>query len=449
MVRYFLPALIGLLGFAAADITIELENVSVIGLDKSLAATSAQDLFALSCNDEIEGRKTTPQVLLTSYAPFTETTWTSPIDNSSAFVISAVRKENLFANSTIYPSSSSLVRAAIEAWGQHQHLVIRPDEVWFEILSQLNFYMNRNANLVRQHFVSHDGQEQIQIVANGDDEMISAFGSKIQERVKTKWLLDWIKPGFSTSTHNDEITAQVLLMGLTKQYFKWFASVLCGLPSVTLLGQKEDWVQLLQKLDHLADFGPQPAEYATVLRPILTRFVRTWEEGDSPEIKEFWLSIVRGRRRRRCGEVFDTTVHGWITGFFFWGEDGRVLGSEDHRRRLGNTGARLDGIRYIPREVEALPISHANAPVHVRFEETGAEMDVILMAGNIGIERKTVDDKVTAKPLSGWFVYGPVDPTVDGVDDYGSRSELRSMSKSIETCLALDLIKAEEAGNST
>ncbi|PHH69399.1 hypothetical protein CDD82_7782 [Ophiocordyceps australis] len=439
MARYFLPALIGLLGLAGADITIKLEHVDAIGLETSLAAKSAQDLFAQSCNGEMEARNPKPNVLLTSYTSATERS------NSSALATSKASGEDRFANSTIYPSSSSLVRGAIEAWGQHQHLMIRPDEVWFEILCQLNFYMKKNAEKVRHLFVSHQGQERLEIVSNFDQGIISGFGSKIQEQVKTKWLLGWIKPGFSTSTHDDEITAQVLLMGLTKQYFKFFSGILCGLPSVTLLGEKEDWVQLVQKLEHLGDFGREPAEFAKVLRPILMRFVKTWDEGESPAVKEFWLSIVRGKEQRRCGRVFDTIISGWISGFYFWDEAGNVVGSERQRSLFGARGTNLDGIKYIPRIVDSLPISHAKAPVHVKFLKTGEEIDVIVMAGNIGVERKVVAGEVTAKPLSGWFMYGPVDPSVDVVADYGSRSELRSLKRGFETCLGV--LEQAKAGN--
>lgn len=57
----------------------------------------------------------------------------------------------------IHPSSSSLVRSAIESWAQHAHLVLQPDDFWTQILVQLNFYMTKNGESLRDMFVAHSG----------------------------------------------------------------------------------------------------------------------------------------------------------------------------------------------------------------------------------------------------------------------------------------------------
>jgi hypothetical protein len=157
-----------------------------------------------------------------------------------------------------HPGSDSFVRGAIEAWAQHQHLVIRPDEVWFTILTQMNFYMNAHANdsEVRSVFVDHKGQEDILILSDfGWRDVLRRFKFAIQARVKTDWLLDWILPRFSTSTEEDEMTANVLMMGLMQAYFKFIGGITCGLPSVTLLGNVTDWERLAKKIERLPAFG--------------------------------------------------------------------------------------------------------------------------------------------------------------------------------------------------
>lgn len=44
----------------------------------------------------------------------------------------------------IYAAQDSLIRSAIDAGAKHQHLVLRSDDNWFTILSQLSFYMRRH-----------------------------------------------------------------------------------------------------------------------------------------------------------------------------------------------------------------------------------------------------------------------------------------------------------------
>lgn len=41
-------------------------------------------------------------------------------------------------NKIIRGSDNGFVRAALEAYNQHRHLVIRPDDVWITILTQLS-----------------------------------------------------------------------------------------------------------------------------------------------------------------------------------------------------------------------------------------------------------------------------------------------------------------------
>jgi hypothetical protein len=160
-----------------------------------------------------------------------------------------------------HPGADSFVRGAVEAWAQHQHLVLRPDEVWFTILTQMNFYMNAHGDdpEVRSVFVSHQGKNNIHIEGKSWMQVLAGFKNEIQRRVKTDWLLDWILPKFSTSTANDEMTANVLMMGLMQSYFTFSASITCGLPSVTLLGEARDWERLAEKMERLPIFGKYPS----------------------------------------------------------------------------------------------------------------------------------------------------------------------------------------------
>lgn len=144
--------------------------------------------------------------------------------NVTADIILSSHDQVVFGPSSGYrPSSDSFVRGAIEAWGQHLHFVVRPDEVWFTILTQMNFFMNANAESVRDMFVAHaQGQEVVfvQACCTWADVLIR-FQDEIQARVKTPWLRDWIAPNFTTSTAEDGMTANVLMMGLTQAYFKF------------------------------------------------------------------------------------------------------------------------------------------------------------------------------------------------------------------------------------
>jgi hypothetical protein len=60
-------------------------------------------------------------------------------------------------------ASNGFVDAAIMAYNQHHHLIIRPEDVWFSVLVQLNVYINEHAEELRSMFVAHEGQKRLQL----------------------------------------------------------------------------------------------------------------------------------------------------------------------------------------------------------------------------------------------------------------------------------------------
>lgn len=330
--------------------------------------------------------------------------------------------------SEIFPSSDSFIRGAIQAWGEHLHLEIRPDEVWFTILTQLNFYMERNAEAVRHLFVKHQGQETIFIEDTTWTKVLWRFKDEIQARILTPWLKDWIVPDFSTTTDNDIMTANILMMGLMKAYFRYEGGIICGLPSVTLLGKKEDWEKLLSRLDRLSEFGKEPDEYRARLTPLLKRFVRSFDIPDSPEIRKFWNQIVFAKHEAICGGS-PLDLSGWITGFIYWKNDGTRWG--DNRKG----GIIIDGISYGGyHDILTLPSGYARAPFIMRDFMGRDRYPAYVAAGTLGkrlikgaphgyidalvrsgqnVSKADLEPDLhgTLRPLSAWLLYGPLEHT--------------------------------------
>ncbi|KAM3513427.1 hypothetical protein MY11210_002907 [Beauveria gryllotalpidicola] len=407
-----------LAALTAADTTVNVANdVRPLPLQTQSAVLSAVDLFAQSCPEEVAPR--TPynaSLLLSKYTP--------------EFGVTDAR---VFATGTVYPSSDSVVRGALEAWAQHQHLVLRPDEVWFEVLAQLNFYMAAHAEDVRHLFVDFDGQHEIVVRAYTWRDVIASFAGEIQKRVKTDWLEAWVRPGFSTSSEDDGMTATVLMMGLVKQYFSFAGGIICGLPRVTLLGTRQDWDKLQAKLDRLIDFGPEAAAYAESLRPIFKRFVRTFDEPNSKEIKTFWRQIVRAEHHFTCGRgAIEYTVTGWLTGLLHWDEHGNLRVSQ-RQSKDEKAAVTLDGVKYYGQKMDKLPVGYARVPLKMLdYPKQGVNTDAYLLAGNIGVNRTAASVRggyTRAQPMSSWFLYGPVDKSYNKRVIRGSYPELQRVAE--------------------
>ncbi|TBU60399.1 hypothetical protein BD310DRAFT_815389, partial [Dichomitus squalens] len=157
--------------------------------------------------------------------------------------------------SNLQPAQGNgFVEAVLTAYKRHHHLVIRPDDAWISILSQLNFYVNAHAEELRSHFVAHGAKKLLTVPAVGTRYTVN-FGSlarqmtlHIQNSVVDSTLVDWILPDFTTTTVKDKTICAVLLMSSLESYFNYEIMCICGIPSVTLEGERADWQKLLDRV---------------------------------------------------------------------------------------------------------------------------------------------------------------------------------------------------------
>jgi hypothetical protein len=164
---------------------------------------------------------------------------------SETIIQSSFNSEDLSSSEApIYASSNGFVRAVVSAYCNHHHFTIRPEDVWFSILTQLGFFVNAHAKDRRSFFVSQEGKKEPRV--DGVDTL--DFGAMavrmtglIAKNVVDPELRTWIMPDFSTTEESDSVVAAILMMGALQQYFEYRFSLLCGIPSVALLGYQGDW----------------------------------------------------------------------------------------------------------------------------------------------------------------------------------------------------------------
>jgi hypothetical protein len=200
-------------------------------------------------------------------------------------------------------NDSGFINGSVTAYNDHHHLNLRPEDVWLSILVQLKCYINAHAEEVRHLFVDRTDQQELIICGSTEVKGTGHFGvdwglfsykmsSFLSENVKDPSLRDWILPAFTTTTKVDQAVASILMLASLQKYFEYGYSTMCGFPSITLLGQKEDWVNLEEKLERLPSFGDEVGEWYKLLKPVLGRFVGTFEDPESEETKEFWTKFA-------------------------------------------------------------------------------------------------------------------------------------------------------------
>lgn len=279
-----------------------------------------------------------------------------------------------FREGHISSSNNGFVWAAYHAYSYHHHLIIRPEDVWFAILTQLSFYINAHAEELRSFFVAHEGRKHLHLEVN---ELDFAYIAQEMTHLIAKNVIDpelrsWVMPSFSTTTDSDKAVGAILFMGAMQKYFSYGVGVCCGIPSVTLLGEVDDWKDILKRIDKIELLGEEPSQFARMIRPIVNHMILSFESPDSFQVIEFWNTIVHKVSLFSGTDYFT----GWLTAFCFWDEDGKAKYISDNNQMFG-------GVAYPRVDVDKVPAGYASVPISV--DDDGDAYEATMVAGSVGI----------------------------------------------------------------
>lgn len=243
-------------------------------------------------------------------------------DNTSKLHTSSFPMNDV-ADGKIRPVGNGLVHTVMQAYNCHRHLIIRPDDVWLAILTQFSLFVNANAESLRGSFVSHEGQKNLHVELSclDIDYLASEMTSLLHENITDPSIREWIMPNFTTTTAVDTTVSSIIMMSTLQKYFTYSCSVVCGLPSVTLEGEKKDYQSILRRIEKLKEYGEETTIWYHLLRPILKRFVGAFDNPSDSVNLDFWNRVVD--QRSICG---GDLISGWITAFCVFDREGRWVG---------------------------------------------------------------------------------------------------------------------------
>ncbi len=376
--------------------------------------------------DQLHRRYThaaTPEQLLSSVTTNDDG---SPHSTRASLRIVQSSFAGLDRTSTTFATKNGLVHACIEAYNEHHNLVLRPEDIWVAILTQLSVYINANADTLRSQFVDHAGQQdlhiEVELSASLDHGLMAHQMTKLMAAsLKDPTLREWILPAFSTTEKVDQAVASIVFMGTMQKYFTYSWGTRCGIPAVTLLGDEEDWIEIAERCASrlgTGEFGPEAAAWYRVLRPVLAGFVGTFLDPEGAATTRFWQGIVDEHRPNGSGRV---TYSGWITAFCYWDEKGQCL----HTSRSG-WGGSSDNAGSVRLSRSDIPVGFSKVPVTLLNK--GVEIPTEMVAGSVaikvrkfdeggdspgssptaesptGLSRQRWENYDTLQPESGWFM---------------------------------------------
>ena len=325
----------------------------------------------------------------------------------------------------IIPQSNGFVHTVIEAYNQHRALIVRPDDVWLAILTQFCFFVNGNAEALRHVFVAHEGKKELEVVDGGSRytmdpaSMARRMTHLMQQNIIDESLREWIMPSFTTTTAIDSATSAIVMMGTMKAYFSFKFGLKCGIPKVTLKGEKKDWEDILHRLERLKQYGVQTIAWYHLLRPVISRFVSAFDDPTSSKNLDFWNKVAHFSG----GGSGPTWLSGWITAFCVFDEQGRWQGNtfnentEDAKDPVHLSASQLASVylRQAPKQyltLDGFPcprIDSNDVPcgythVDVELDDNGTKFDTMFVAGLIGSHIST-GTRDTIQPIPGWWYF--------------------------------------------
>jgi len=289
-------------------------------------------------------------------------------------------------------STNPLIAAAYKAFKDHYALTLAPDDIWLTFIQGLAGHVNIDPEKWRHHFVAHEGKKKLDVRRDGfskgssDNDWQGVF-AEFSEQIAThigEDKRDLLVADFTTTGPVEKIASEIVMMDALKAFFSYSCSTLCGIPQITLLGEKKDWVSIRERAAQLGTFGLD--WWMEALLPMLDEFVAVWE-GKINE--EFWHSFIK--------------VGGGSGGPYVSGEVNKLfpyLRNQMTRKFDRPNKFEYQGLFGGP-TLNSFPPALSKVPFIWNYYETKYSMEFV--GGLIGVTQ--LEDR-SLRPVTGWAVRG-------------------------------------------
>jgi len=312
----------------------------------------------------------------------------------------------------VYVGSDAFIMACLTSFARHLPLALKPDHIWGMITHGFAKHVDQNAEALREKFVQHKGKKRLRVSVNHftmsggiegtgtpaelwERDVFPDFSRQICEHVG-KPAHSAITGSFSTTDSVSQAAHEIVLMSAMKNYFSYGMRTCCGIPQISLLGSREDWVQLRARAEHLGSLMlPDFTEkWLSVLLPVLDQFVAAY---DGQVNHGFWQSMVK-LRHTGGGSGSHSFISGWIQLFYPYLASGNINQSMRSWQEMYFSGP----------EVDQFPTISSSAPVD--WEYFGVTHDLHFHAGFAGMVQDPANGELM--PVLGWHVtYDPPQDT--------------------------------------
>lgn len=246
---------------------------------------------------------------------YPEKPYINPVLDELVFSHTLKRMRRISPNAPLNMEGTGLFGMIETAYRYHLHVMLTPTDIHLHVLSQLAAIAMENAKTFEPIFVKKSGGDNTISMATDDPTVLpmDILISMLAPRTNVDMSM-WM-PNYSDTTPEQRYVAQAYLAAAGSSYYR-YCTYLCGIPSIKLMGSKEEWAALANTVDQLCD---QFLFYQNlkVLHALKERVRGMAESFDRSEIenKAFWSDIF-SRKTVGCVSV----MNGWIADLIYLGK---------------------------------------------------------------------------------------------------------------------------------
>ena len=206
----------------------------------------------------------------------------------------------------------------------------------------------------------------------------------------------------------DKTVSAMLMMASMKSYFEYTFMMLCGIPSVTLQGTKQDWIDIQTRLLKLDSWDDKTRTWHRMLKPVIAKFIAAF---DGELDVDFWGHIAHPQ----FGGSGTHTLGGWITAFCPFTEKGEFNGNAHVAGiTLQRPRYELEGVTYPVIDKADIPAGSAEVDIKI-IDSAGVTFESVLIAGNMGMRVTGDGDTVQNVPM--WCCCLKAEEVMEGLTD--------------------------------
>ncbi|CAF1417351.1 unnamed protein product [Didymodactylos carnosus] len=157
--------------------------------------------------------------------------------------------------------SNPVLQAFVNAYNNHEDLILCPDDIWLVICISYAQYVNANAEKLRHIFVDHQGKKELTVFEPpGKDErdwtdFFGAMKQEIEQNVKGD-IVSVLTANYSTTGKVEAILSNACIMDTFQSYFEYTrVMTMCGIRNVKFMGTLDDWKMLKNKTEQMKAYS--------------------------------------------------------------------------------------------------------------------------------------------------------------------------------------------------